>query len=67
MNTKSKRTGDKQKPANFRELARAVLDIESKAVAALAGRLDASFDKACEYMLACEGRMLGDPAPPSHH
>lgn len=40
------------------ELGRAVLEIEAEAVAALAARLDAGFVRACDYMLACKGRIV---------
>ncbi len=39
-------------------LGRAVIDIESKAVADLTGRIDENFVHACEYMLACSGRIV---------
>ncbi|MFA5625909.1 MAG: KpsF/GutQ family sugar-phosphate isomerase [Thiohalomonadaceae bacterium] len=39
-------------------LGRTVLEIEAAAVAALAERIDASFTRACHYMLACEGRII---------
>ena len=41
-----------------RETARSVLTIESEAVAALAARLDASFDQAVEVLVACRGRVV---------
>ena len=39
-------------------LGRRVLDIEARAVAALAGRLDESFARAVELVLACDGRVV---------
>jgi len=39
-------------------LGRRVLDIESRAVAALASRLDASFAQALEVVLGCSGRVV---------
>ena len=42
----------------FRELGLAVLEIEARAVAALAERVDGTFERACELMLACEGRIV---------
>lgn len=42
----------------FRALGLAVLEIEAKAVAALAERVDEHFERACELMLACEGRIV---------
>ncbi|HJQ98731.1 MAG TPA: KpsF/GutQ family sugar-phosphate isomerase [Candidatus Polarisedimenticolaceae bacterium] len=40
------------------DTARRVLQIESEAVASLAARLDASFDRAVETILACKGRVV---------
>jgi len=39
-------------------LARAVIDTEAAAVAALRERIDAAFVTACAYMLACTGRIV---------
>lgn len=39
-------------------LALAVIQTESESVAALAGRIDASFVRACHYLQACEGRIV---------
>lgn len=39
-------------------LGRAVIDTEAAAVSALAERIDDDFVQACEYMLACEGRIV---------
>ena len=44
--------------ARFRELGAAVIEIEARAVSNLAQRIDANFVKACELMLACEGRIV---------
>ena len=41
-----------------RESARRVLTIESEAVAALADRLDARFDRAVEFVVSCKGRVV---------
>jgi arabinose-5-phosphate isomerase len=41
-----------------RETARRVLTIESEAVAALAARLDESFDAAVDLLCACKGRVV---------
>ncbi|NIV57178.1 MAG: SIS domain-containing protein, partial [Actinobacteria bacterium] len=41
-----------------REIARSVLDIESQAVAALAGRLDENFDRAVDLIAGCSGRVI---------
>ena len=40
------------------ELGLAVLKTESEAIAALTQRLDQSFHRACEMLLACEGRIV---------
>ncbi len=42
----------------LKQLGLAVIDIEAKAVAALATRIDANFVQACQFMLACEGRIV---------
>ncbi|MBK1726546.1 KpsF/GutQ family sugar-phosphate isomerase [Halorhodospira neutriphila] len=39
-------------------LGRAVLQVEADAVAALAGRIDAAFSRACHHLLACRGRVI---------
>jgi arabinose-5-phosphate isomerase len=41
-----------------REIARRVLTIEAEAVAALAARLDASFDRAVDLLVGCKGRVV---------
>jgi arabinose-5-phosphate isomerase len=41
-----------------RETARRVLDIEARAIADLAARLDGAFDRAVELLLACAGRVV---------
>lgn len=43
---------------SFSSLAARVLDIEARAVSDLKHFLDASFDQACEYLLACKGRVI---------
>ena len=40
------------------KLARAVLDIEARAIDALRERLDAQFTRACDLILACQGRVI---------
>ena len=40
------------------ELARAVIETEAEAVAALAGRIGSEFARACHLMLACRGRIV---------
>lgn len=42
----------------LQRMARAVIDTETKAVAALAARVDANFVHACQYLLECEGRIV---------
>jgi arabinose-5-phosphate isomerase len=49
------------------ELAREVLAIESKAVAALADRLDAGFLRAVDLLLACRGRIVVSGVGKSGH
>ncbi len=44
--------------ANFRQLGLAVIDTELAAVEALKSRINDDFSKACELMLACEGRIV---------
>lgn len=43
---------------NVINLARAVIDTEAAAAAALAARIGDQFVKACEYMLQCQGRIV---------
>ncbi len=46
---------------NFEKISQAAvrtLDIETQAIAALIPRIDAAFEKACEILLACEGRIV---------
>jgi len=43
---------------NFQELGSAVIAIEAKAVADLATRVDQNFVRACEILLACDGRIV---------
>ncbi len=45
-------------PTPLRASARRTLRIEEQAIAALADRLDAHFDRACELMLGCRGRVV---------
>lgn len=42
----------------LKQLALAVVDIEARAVTDLRSRIDDQFVRACEYMLACEGRIV---------
>ena len=44
--------------ADFRAMARAVIETEGRAIQELLGRLDEDFDRACHYMLNCEGRII---------
>lgn len=46
------------KQTNFSALGLAVIETELAAVEALKSRLDASFNRACELLLACEGRIV---------
>jgi arabinose-5-phosphate isomerase len=48
----------KQSESRPRETARRVLGVESSAVAALAERLDGSFDRAVELIVGCRGRVV---------
>jgi len=43
---------------NMRTLALAVVRTEAEAIQALAGRIDGRFTRACDLMLACEGRVI---------
>lgn len=40
------------------ETGRAVVDAESRAIAALAARIDDSFERACRLVLECQGRVV---------
>jgi len=44
--------------SQIRMLAQAVIDTEAAAVTALGARIDDLFIRACEYLLACEGRIV---------
>ena len=48
----------REAPPVPRETARRVLQIEARAVASLAERLDETFDRAVEVILACRGRIV---------
>jgi len=43
---------------NFKELGKAVLKAEAESVQTLIGRLDDDFHRACEIMIACQGRIV---------
>jgi len=45
-------------PSTLRDSARRTLLLEQQAIAALIERLDADFDRACELILACRGRVV---------
>ncbi len=47
-----------KRDSQARETARRVLQVESSAVASLADRLDESFDRAVELIVACRGRVV---------
>lgn len=42
----------------FNESARRTIAVEAEAVALLEGRIDASFSRACELLLDCQGRVI---------
>ncbi len=42
----------------FCELGRAVIETEAQTISALTARVDHKFAKACQYLLACEGRII---------
>ncbi len=44
--------------SRLRELARAVIDTEARAVTALGDRIDEDFVRACRHMLDCTGRIV---------
>lgn len=44
--------------ADFRALARAVIETEIAALQQLPARLDEQFNQACELILACRGRVI---------
>ncbi len=44
--------------SKYIESARKVIEMESKAIAALADRLDDNFEQAVEAMLNCSGRVI---------
>lgn len=44
--------------SNYIESAKRTIEIEQKAISALAGRIDQSFVDACELMKACKGRVI---------
>ena len=45
-------------PPDFAGLGRAVLRIEAEALVALEARIDARFERACEVLLGCAGRVV---------
>ncbi|MDH5228997.1 MAG: KpsF/GutQ family sugar-phosphate isomerase [Gammaproteobacteria bacterium] len=52
-------SGSEQKPKRaLADMGRAVIEIETQAVQALVERIDDTFVQACEFMLACEGRVV---------
>ncbi|MCU0939651.1 MAG: SIS domain-containing protein, partial [Burkholderiaceae bacterium] len=48
-------------------LARDVIEIEARAVAALASRIDADFQRAVDLLLACRGRVVVSGVGKSGH
>ncbi|TFH88059.1 KpsF/GutQ family sugar-phosphate isomerase [Billgrantia azerbaijanica] len=54
-------TTDTSRPSHatpLRDSARRTLEVEQQAIAALGARLDDHFDRACELVLACRGRVV---------
>jgi arabinose-5-phosphate isomerase len=49
---------DSDHAAKTRALGRAVIEIEARAVQALADRVDDAFARACRFMLGCRGRIV---------
>lgn len=47
-----------QETESFCELGRAVIETEANAINALLPRIDQKFSRACQYLLACEGRII---------
>lgn len=45
-------------PSPLRESALRTLQIEQAAIGGLQAKLDESFDRACELILACQGRVV---------
>ncbi len=45
-------------PGQISALAMAVIETEAAAITALAARVDVEFIRACEYLLACDGRIV---------
>ncbi len=45
-------------PVKLEQMARAVIEIEARAVADLAGRIGPDFLHACRFMYDCEGRIV---------
>jgi arabinose-5-phosphate isomerase len=59
MNELSKQgISSQQDEAQLQQLGLAVVETETAAVAGLKARIDALFVKACQYMLACKGRIV---------
>lgn len=56
--TKNRVIQSKFKQSDYKQLGLAVIDTELAAVESLKSRLDTSFTKACELLLACEGRIV---------
>jgi arabinose-5-phosphate isomerase len=53
-----KAMSNSQNPEKLQQLGRAVLETEARAVAALAARIDEKFTHACQFLLACQGRVI---------
>ncbi len=55
----SKHPSSAQTPTlSVRDIARRTLELERDAIDALIGRLDGDFDRACQLLLACQGRVV---------
>ncbi|WP_371931874.1 KpsF/GutQ family sugar-phosphate isomerase [Halomonas sp. MMSF_3323] len=55
----SKHPSSAQMPTlSVRDIARRTLELERDAIDALIGRLDGDFDRACQLLLACRGRVV---------
>jgi arabinose-5-phosphate isomerase len=67
MSTIPQRTDSTRATASAMALAREVIDIEARAVAALAERIDGAFQRAVELLLACSGRVVVSGVGKSGH
>lgn len=58
MNAQLAPASEVERLSHCARAARQVVDIEARAIAALAARIDGDFTRACALMLACEGRVV---------